>query len=103
MTEENAKNKEQLEFDIGNAYRNIELNYKEKKKNLMETVLIQKEIENYWNLLPKDFNGEIDKKSFTNLFSKIYFLLLPKFNQEEISSFIDNEWESSNKGYVIFN
>ena len=98
LTEESLKTKEQIEFDSGNAFRNLEVNYREKKTKMLENFLIQKELENYWSLLPKDFNGEIDKRSFLNLFTKIYFLLLPKFNQEEIAVFIENEWESCNKG-----
>jgi len=97
-TEEILNTKEQVQLDLGNAIKEIDKVYKSKKRKLMENSLILKEIENYWDLLLKDFNGEIDRRSFINLFSKIYYLLFPKFNQEEIPVFAENEWDSCNKG-----
>jgi hypothetical protein len=97
-TEEILNTKEQVQLDLGNAIKEIDKVYKAKKRNLMENLHILKEMENYWNLLPKDFNGEIDRRSFINLFSKIYYLLFPKFNQEEIPVFTENEWDTCNKG-----
>ena len=90
--------KEHIEYDLNKGFKDLDKLYREKKKKLLEDYFIQKEIENYWNLLTKDFSGEIDKRNFMNLFSKIYYLLLPKFNHEEITNFIDNEWQSCNKG-----
>jgi len=48
--------------------------------------------EKYWNLLEKNFHGEIEKREFIKLFTKIYKLILPLYNYEEINKFIDNEW-----------
>lgn len=97
-TEEILNTKDQVQMDLGNAIKEFDKVYKAKKRNLMENDIVLKEMENFWNLLPKDFNGEIDKRSFINLFSKIYYLLFPKFNQEEIPIFAENEWDSCNKG-----
>ena len=61
--------------------------------------------EKYWALLTKNFNGEIDKKEFIKLFAKIYKLILPLHNYEEIYLFIENEWNlfSMNKPTMNLN
>jgi len=58
----------------------------------------QSQIEKFWQLLDKNFEGEIEKKSFVLLFSKIYKLILPVYNHNEIESFIEDEWKLSTKG-----
>lgn len=72
--------------------------YKFKLEKLKKFYPIKKSIEKFWLLLTYNFEGEIDKENFINLFKKIYRVILPIFNHIEIPSFIEGEWNLVNKG-----
>jgi len=72
--------------------------YKFKLHKLRKYYTIKKNIEKFWMLLNHNFEGEIEKESFINLFKKIYRVILPIFNHTEIYSFLDGEWSILSKG-----
>jgi hypothetical protein len=71
--------------------------YKYKLTKLQEDYYISNQIQKFWDLLDKDFKGEIDKTSFILLFAKIYKLILPIYNHNEINSFLEGEWQITRK------
>ncbi len=73
--------------------------YKFKIHKLKKHSLIKNIIEKFWNLLNCNFEGEIEKEFFINLFKKIYRVILPYFNHGEIYSFLEGEWQLISKGY----
>ncbi len=71
--------------------------YKNKLQKLQEDYFITVQIQKFWDLLEKDFKGEIEKNAFLLLFSKIYKLLLPIYNHNEINAFLEGEWHLNRK------
>lgn len=76
--------------------------YKFKLHKLKRHSSIKNIIEKFWNLLNRNFEGEIEKECFINLFRKIYRVILPYFNHGEIYAFLEGEWLLINKGYLYF-
>lgn len=72
--------------------------YRYKLQKLRKYMPIKKAIEKFWILLPHDFEGNIEKDNFILLFKKIYKLILPYFNHNEIHEFLEGEWNIINKG-----
>jgi len=66
--------------------------YDYKLKAFSSDNIFKLQAEKYWALLDKNYNGEIEKKEYVKLFSKMYKLILPLHNYEEIPYFIENEW-----------
>lgn len=75
--------------------------YKYKLDKLQQDSFISGYIMKFWELLDKDFKGEIDKNEFLKLFTKIYKLLLPSYNHREIDGFLEGEWQMHRKQYHI--
>ena len=72
--------------------------YRFKLEKLRNFTPIKRAIEKFWNLLPHDFEGNMEKDNFITLFKKIYRLILPYFNYNEIQDFLEGEWSLINKG-----
>ena len=72
--------------------------YNFKLAKMRDNLNINVSIQNFWNLLEHTSEGEIEKKSFLLIFSKIYKLILPIYNYDEIATHLDNEWLLSSKG-----
>ena len=97
-----------IDFTNHKNFQNIKILYKYKLKNLRNIDFLKIQYENFWKLVPHNFEGEITKKDFLNLFTKIYKLILPIFNYEEIEKFLLGEWALQTKGkstmdHEIFN
>lgn len=72
--------------------------YRFKLEKLRNYTPIKRAIEKFWILLPHDFEGNMEKENFICLFKKIYRLILPYYNYNEIYEFLDGEWSLINKG-----
>ncbi len=107
-TNKNISKDSNIDFTNHKNFQNIKILYKYKLKNLRNIDFLKIQYENFWKLVPHNFEGEITKKDFLNLFTKIYKLLLPIFNYEEIEKFLLGEWALQTKGkstmdHEIFN
>jgi hypothetical protein len=87
-------NQKNISFGFEEVYKI----YRFKLEKLRNYTPIKKAIEKFWNLLPHDFEGNMEKDNFITLFKKIYRLILPYFNYNEIQEFLEGEWSLINKG-----
>lgn len=102
--QEIGRNAQEQTFILANQ-KNISVGFDEvykiyrfKLEKLRKYTPIKKAIEKFWNLLPHDFEGNMERDNFILLFKKIYRLILPYFNYNEIQEFLEGEWNLINKG-----
>jgi hypothetical protein len=81
----------------GDQFKDIYRLYKYKLSKLKDYNNIKQIMKKFWELLDKNFEGEIEKTHFMNLFTRVYKLLLPSYNHAEIPNFLEGEWHLHRK------
>ena len=94
----NVKNKEVEKKTREKTLESVKLQYKYKLSLIEKKDEFKRIYEKFWNLLPKTFEGDISKESFTCLLSKILKILLPLFNYKEIPKYCEGIWKRYVKG-----
>ena len=70
----------------------VKLQYKYKLSLIRKMDEFETIYDKFWDLLPKTFEGDISKESFTSLISKILKILLPLFNHGQIPKYCEGIW-----------
>jgi hypothetical protein len=78
-------------------FKDIYRLYKYKLTKLKEFGQISTIMKKFWDLIDKNFDGEIEKLQFMAIFIRIYKLLLPIYNHAEIPNFLEGEWQLHRK------
>jgi hypothetical protein len=86
-----------VEHIVTDQFKDIYRLYKYKLTKLKEHGNISNILKKFWNLLEKNFQGEIEKSQFMAIFGRIYKLLLPIYNHSEIPNFLEGEWQLHRK------
>ena len=80
------------------TFENVKLLYKNKKNILRNLHNLLEIYKKFWGLCPHTIEGEISRNSFIILFRKIYKVIIPIFNYNEIDNFIEGFYVQFSKG-----
>ena len=80
------------------TFENVKLLYRNKKNALKGMHSLLEIYKKFWDLCEHTIEGEIPKKSFLDLFRKMYKVILPIFNYGEIDKFVEGIWDYYSKG-----
>ncbi len=80
------------------TFENVKLLYKNKKNILRNLHNLLEIYKKFWGLCPHTIEGEISRNSFIVLFRKIYKVIIPIFNYDEIDNFIEGFYVQFSKG-----
>ena len=70
----------------------------DQRNKLKNSSSVREAINRFWQLLPKNTSGHIEKPHYIELCLRFSKLLLPDFSREESLSVIEEDWESDSEG-----
>lgn len=69
----------------------------EQRNKIKHTAPVREAINRFWDLLPKDSTGRIQKPYYIELCLRFSKLLLPNFSKEESIAVIEEDWENDSE------